>query len=67
MNRVPKHETDKTCNVCGGPVVNQYGRVRCDDVTRPSRDHDNDLSWDSDEAKIQAYRREQKSYVGPAA
>lgn len=67
MNKIESHDTGETCNVCGSKVVNEYGRVRCSNVSCLSRDRDNDLSWDSDEEAISAVRSENRTYVGPAS
>lgn len=62
MNEVERHETDHECNACGGTVVNDYGNVRCGDITCIVRDHDNDLSWDSDPAEIREHRKDERTY-----
>lgn len=62
MNEVEQHETDKTCNACGSPVVAEWGRYRCRDHQCITNDRSNDLSWASDTDVIVAARNERKSY-----
>jgi hypothetical protein len=67
MNTIEQHETEKTCNACGSTVINEYGRLRCSDASCITRDRDNSLDYDSDEAEIEQVRKQNKDYIGPAA
>lgn len=69
INKVEKHETDETCNVCGKQnVVNQYGRKSCDNIsTCPAAKHSTDIHWNSSDEEIEEWRREQKEYTGVAS
>jgi hypothetical protein len=57
INRVEKHETDETCNVCGKQqVVNEYGRKSCDNYACPAHKHHTDIHWNSTAKEIQAWK-----------
>lgn len=59
MNEVEKHETGKTCNVCGGPVISQYGCKKCDNFNCPAAIVTQPIEWDSTDEEIEEWREAQ--------